>query len=181
MSTFTLRYRTRPSDAAIARVADIVQRRGGTIAWRHNEDEIPTYALIENADDGCAVELAAVVEAEIADGPIIALAVSPQVPQAMPLLEHALAGPGAPVALDVCRRSGDALLLEWNLDRLAAPTLLALVDVELARVRSGRTTRLVAPIPLIWWTRIASHGLAAPDVVPERVLEFLLEQRGVAD
>ncbi|MEO9171091.1 MAG: hypothetical protein ABI282_08610 [Candidatus Baltobacteraceae bacterium] len=99
----------------------------------------------------------------------------------MPFLEEALAGRGAPAAVSLCERFGNVLLLEWNLERASALTVMALIDVELLRVKCGRTTHLLARLSLESWTRIAAEGLQVPEIAPDRVLESLLERHGVID
>ncbi|MDP9110959.1 MAG: hypothetical protein M3M96_04950 [Candidatus Eremiobacteraeota bacterium] len=180
MPTFTLRYRTGPNEDAVAAVEAAVARCGGRVSWQRNAGGFPSYALVEGASEECAPQLRDAGNM-VLDSPVIAIAVSPHAAEAMPFLEHALRGAGAPAIVSCCERFGDALLLEWNLDRAGAATVMALVDVELARVKCARTTRVLAPMPLAWWSRIAAEGLQSPEIAPDRVLEALLEQQGVVD
>lgn len=176
-----LRYRSIPDDAEKAIVDGIVQRHNGSIAWQCNLSPASAYALIENAGADCHAELASASSAEIVDSPVIALAVSPRTSEALPFLKHALDGPGRPVAVRRAETKDGTLTVEWDMSRSAASVLMALIDVELSRFGSGRTTRLLAPMPLEWWTAIAAQGLQAPEIAPDRVLEALLEKHGVAD
>lgn len=179
MPTFTLRYRSVPSDAA-QRIDAAVRSRGGRLTWQHNAGAFPSYALVENVPPDFPEALLR-AENNVAEEPIIALAVSPHDAQALPLLEEALGGRGAPSAIRFLEVIGDAVVVEWSLDRMSEATFLALVDVELARLKTGRRTELLCPLPLEWWTRIAGCGLQAPEIAPGRVLEWLLERQYVVD
>ena len=180
MPTYTLRYRNVPSDAAADNVEAIARRHGGRVAWQRNDAGFSSYALVEGAAESCAAELSRTVGVSLVDGPIIAVAVSPHSPEALPLLESALAGLGAPLAVTRCERANGALEIEWNPAGAAAASVMKLVDLELARLACGRTTTLLSPLPLEVWTRIAAEGLQAPEIAPDRVLEALLEHRRVA-
>lgn len=181
MGELTLRYRAIPDEAEIGSVDAVVGRHNGRITWQRNAGPAYVYALVEEASEACAAELAAVASAEIVDSPLIALAVSPHAAEALPALQHALGGPGAPSGVIRCETEGDAVLVEWNMERTAAPLMMALIDVELLRFGGGRSNRLLAPLPLAWSTKIAAEGLKAPEIAPERVLEALLERHHVAD
>lgn len=180
MPTYTLRYRNVPSDAAADNVEAIARRHGGCVTWQRNDGGFSSYALVEGAAESSAAELARVAGVSLVDGPVIALAVSPHSPEALPALENALAGPGAPLVVVRCERVNDALEIEWNPEPASAASVMAIVDLELARLACGRTTILLSPLPLEVWTRIAGEGLQAPEIAPDRVLEALLEHRRVA-
>lgn len=167
---FTLRYRAIPEKAEIARIEQLVSRSGGTIAWQQNPHFERTYALIEGVDAALTPEM---------DPAIIALAVRPSTPEALPKLEEALGGGGRPSGMSVCERAGDAVILEWNLEVTPARIVLELVDIELARYHASRTNTLLCRIPLAWWTAIAAEGLSAPEIAPNRVLEALIEEHHV--
>jgi hypothetical protein len=109
-------------------------------------------------------------------GPVMALAVWPRPPEALPELLEALGGEGAPVGIAGVETSGDALIVEFDIDRSAASLVLRTIDVELDRFSGTRTSEVLTPMPLDWSTRIAAEGLGAPDIAPDRVLEALLEQ-----
>lgn len=170
MPAFTLRYRAIPNDSETARIDDLISRSGATIAWQHNPHFARSYALIEG------VEAPLIPEMEPA---IIALAVSPSVPEALPGVQEALGGRGRPAGITSCERIGNALIIEWDLNRTSARIVLELCDIELARYHSGRTNELLSPIPLPWWTQIAAEGLSAPEIAPNRVLEALIEEHHV--
>lgn len=78
-----------------------------------------------------------------------------------------------------CESCAEGAVLEWDLDRTAASLVLALVDVELARFGSARTSELLSPLPPVWLARIAADGLNAPEITPDRILETLVERAGL--
>ena len=176
-----LRYRAIPGDAEKAVVEAVVQHHRGSVVWQCNASPVSAYALIEDAGAECIVELAPQISAEIIDSPVIALAVSPREAEALPFLYHALGGPGRPAGVVRCETKDGTLAVEWDMSRTAAPIMMALIDVELSRFGGGRSTRVLAPIPLAWSTDIAARGLQAPEIAPGRVLEELLETHGVLD
>ena len=180
MPAFTLRYRNIPSDAEAGNVEAVVRAFGGRIVWQRNDPPFSTYALVERVERECAAALAR-DGVEVEDGPVIAVAISPQVPEAMPFLEDALAGAGAPSSVRRCEPVGAGLVLEWELDRPGSTAVIPLADLEIARVGGGRITRLLSPLPLEWCARIASEGLQTPGLTDGRVLEELLEVHRVAD
>lgn len=179
MSAFTIRYREMPGDAEREAVERIAQRCGARTSWRANSRFPRAYALIE----GDAVDVDAIRKAtrgSVLDGAVIALALWPNVAEALPALEDALGGPGRPVGVLACEREGDGIGVEWNLDRTGADVVLGLIEVELQRFHASRVTELLAPMPLAWWASLAAQGLRAPQIAPDRVLEALLEQVDVA-
>lgn len=180
MLAFTLRYRATPDDAEIGAVESLARAQNARVAWQRNGAGDPVYALVEGADASLAGALAARQSATVVESPVIALAVYPERPEALPPLRQALGGPGAPAGIVCCEPLRDGLLVEWNLDVTGAEVVLGLIDVEFARHRSARRTELLSPIPLAWWTRIAAAGLSAPEIAPDRVLEALLEEAHVA-
>jgi hypothetical protein len=179
VTAFTLRYRTAPSEADLSALDALARRSGGRATWQRNADPLPSYALVEDVDETFREALPARVRADVLDSPIIAVAVFPRPAEALRALEDALGCAGGPEGIISCERANDTLILEWNLDRTAAVTILAVIDVELARFGGGRHTRLLSPIPLRWWTLIAAEGLDAPEIAPDRVLEALLEAHDV--
>jgi len=176
VTSFTLRYRTIPSDTERSAVDAAVRRHGAGIAWKDHAALSRSYALVEEANVDCAAEVAAQASAEIIESPIIALAVSPAAPKALPMLARAFGGPGAQAGVILGETVGGAAIVEWNMERTPVAVVLSLIDLELSRVRCGRGTQLRAPMPQLWWTRIASDGLHAPEIAPDRVLEHLLDQ-----
>lgn len=151
------------------------------MSWQNAAAYERTYGLVEGAADACKAALQRASRANVFDRPVIALAISTSVPQAMPPLRSAFAGPGAPDGILSCESRENVLLVEWDLDRSSAALVLSLVDAELERFRAGRVNELLTPLPLAWWTRIAAAGLRAPEIAPERVLEEQLEVQHVVD
>jgi hypothetical protein len=139
------------------------------------------YALVEGCDAYALAGIASAESVTVFDTAIIALAVFPSAPEALRGLAEALGGPGRPAGIVATESWDGGIIVEWDLDRTSAAIVLGLADIEVRRFRSGRHTELLSPLPLEWWTRIASVGLAAPQIAPDRVLEALLEQSGVAD
>lgn len=180
MSAFTLAYRKVPSDAETGAVAAAVEACGARIEWQISAEYARAYALVEDANDRCVAELRSQCGVACVDRPVIALAVVPSVPEALPAVRHALNGPGAPDGMRSCELSGRALILEWDMDRSAPEIVLGLLDIEIARFHARRVNELLSPLPLRWWTRIAAAGLGAPEIAPDRVLEALLEEHHVA-
>jgi hypothetical protein len=181
MAAFTLRYQPTADDAEIAAAETCIGQYGGRVAWQRVAGYGRTYGLVEGAGEACAAALMDASRAAVFDRPIIALAISPSAPQALPRLARALGGPGAPDGVLACETEGQAVVLEWDLERTSAALVLGLVDVELARFNAHRANALLSPLPLAWWTRLAAEGLRAPEVAPERVLEEQLEVQRVVD
>lgn len=178
MSAFTIRYREMPGDAERAAVERIAQRCGGRTSWSAHPRFKRAYALVEDADAG---DVHGAASGAVLETAIIALAVLPNVPEALPHLQDALGGPGRPDGVTACDVEDSALIVEWNLDRTGTAVVLGLIDVELRRFGAGRVTELLSPLPLAWWTRIAAEGLRAPQIAPDRVLDALLETVDAAD
>ena len=177
-SAFTLRYRAVPDANEIARIDDLVQRHGAKIEWTLAPDFERAYALIEGSFPfSLPVEASSACHAF--DSAIIALAVCPSVPEALPKLQEALGGRGRPSGVSSCETIGTSVVVEWNLDETPARVVLELIDVELARYQSARKNQLLSPLPLAWWTQIAADGLSAPEIAPNRVLEALIEEHNV--
>ncbi len=177
MPAFTVRYTPVPCDDVRSSLADFARRDGASLSWQDNALFNRSYALIENASAGFPRTQNG---ATVFETPVIALAIRPNVAEALPSLVDALAGSGAPSGVLSCEENSGALIVEWNLDRTPANVVLALADVELARFGSGRVNALLTPLPLAWWTSIASAGLQAPEIAPDRVLEALIEEHHVA-
>jgi hypothetical protein len=114
------------------------------------------------------------------DSAVIALAIRPNVAEALPALQDALAGSGRPAGVLGFESDGTTATVEWNNEVTSAEVILAIVDIELARYGAARVTELLTPLPLEWWTSIAQAGLGAPEIAPDRVLEALIEEHHVA-
>jgi len=181
MSAFTLRFAPQLDDSEVAAADAVVRSCGGSVTWRHSAACKRTYGLVENAGAACASALREATRAAVFDRPIIALAVFPSVEEALPPILHALGGPGRPAGVLACEPCEGGAIVEWDLELTRYEIVLNLVDIEIDRFRARRVNALLTPLPLDWWTRIASGGLRAPDITPERVLEEQLEVHGVLD
>jgi hypothetical protein len=106
---------------------------------------------------------------------IIAMAVSPAVPQALPRLYEALGGAGRPAGVLSCRTSAGSVVVEWDPGVSGVDVVMGLIDVELRRFASGRTAEVLAPLPASVIANIAARGLQAPQIQPDRVLELLVD------
>jgi len=138
------------------------------------------YGLVEGPA-ACATALREETRAAVFTRPVIALAVSPSVPEALPPLLHALAGPGRPSGVLSCDAYEGGLVVEWDLEITSADVLLGLIDIEMDRFHARRVNELLTPLPLAWSTRIAANGLRAPEITPDRVLEEQLEVQHVVE
>jgi hypothetical protein len=158
-------------------IDEAVRRQGGRTVWRTHSNVARSYALVELPDAHDAGALRALCSGVVYETPIIALAVSPTVPQALPGILDALGGPGRPGGIRSCRPCrGDAgVVVEWDPNVSSAQLVLGLIDVELGRFASGRTTELLSPLPEAVVAKIASDGLRAPEIAPARVLELLID------
>ena len=177
MPAFTVRYTPIPRDEVRSSLADFARRNGGVVSWQDNAAFHRSYALVEGVSAG---SLETQDGATVSETPVIALAIRPNVPEALRPLLEALDGSGRPDGIRSCETLSGALIVEWNLDRTPARVVLELVDIELARFGAARVTELLTPLPLAWWTSIASAGLQAPEIAPDRVLEALIEEHHVA-
>lgn len=178
MPAWTLRFTPVPDEAERGLVQGAALRSRARVRW-----EAPRfgrqYALIEAAGDTAGAEIAAAARATLFSGPVIALAVCPCVPEALPGLFDALGGEGRPSGVVGCERRDDAVIVEWDLDRTPFETIEALIDAECGVFRAARVNALLTPLPLEWLTRLAAYGLKAPEITPGRVLEAQLEAQGV--
>jgi hypothetical protein len=145
----------------------------GRAVWHTSSATGRTYALLELPADPDLTGIAA--GAKVYQTPIIALAVFPEVREALPPLLEALGGSGRPAAILTCEPCSDGMVIEWDPQRTSPAVVLGLVDVELRRFNSGRTAELLSPLPPAVIARIAADGLEAPQIAPERVLEILLD------
>lgn len=135
-----------------------------------------TYGIIEANDwpDRDAV-LQHFPDASLYDCAIIALAIEPQAPDALPFLQNAIGGAGRPGGVLDCRRIDSAILIDFRPEVTSPHLLFSLIDIELARFgAAGRATTLLTPLPLELATRVAAEGLHAVELTAERILEVLL-------
>jgi hypothetical protein len=176
----TLRFGQILNDSVRATVEAAIASRGGSVTWRDDAGSDRTYALVELPQDAPAVRAVVREPVTVFEAPIIALAVSPAVPEALPQLLEAFAGPGRPDGILSCEASNGRLILEWNPDRTKTALVFSLMDAELRRFASGRTAELLAPLPESIAAYIAAEGLGTPEIASNRVIETLLERMGIA-
>jgi hypothetical protein len=170
----TLRIDGRLNEEARKLVDALLLDHGGRAAWHTSAATGRSYALLELP--ALLPELTAIAaDAKVYQTPIIALAVFPEVREALPALLEALGGDGGPAAILTCEPCSGGMVIEWDPQRTSARVVLGLVDVELRRFNSGRTAELLSPLPPASIARIAADGLEAPQIAPERVLEMLLD------
>jgi hypothetical protein len=150
------------------------------LVWRTSSRPARTYGLLRWATHDGVSEFSVPAGVTAYPTAIIALAVFPAVPEALPFLEQALGGPGRPAGVASCESyDGSAAIVEWDMDRTPAQLVLDLIDVECARFGGGRTAALLSPLPQAWVARLAAAGLRAPEIVPERILDVLVERAGL--
>lgn len=181
MSAFTLRFQPEPSDAELRAVEHAARELGAHVTWQHATACKRMYGLVEGAAPACVSRLREATVATVYDRPVIALAVFPSVPEALPPLMRALGGPGRPAGIHACDPCQGGMIIEWDLEVTAADTIMNLLDIEIDRFHARRVNALLTPLPLQWWTAIAASGLRAPDIAPNRVLEEQLEVAHVVD
>jgi len=156
-------------------IDDTVRLQGGRATWRAHPEVGRTYALLESAEALDVRAIAADSGTQVYEAAIIALAVSPTVPQALPVLQEALAGPGRPAGILACREFSGGVVVEWNPDVSRAEVVLGVMDAELRRFDSGRTAEVLSPLPKSTIAKVASEGLRAPEIRLDRVLEALVD------
>ncbi|MGC1381994.1 MAG: hypothetical protein WA814_13345 [Candidatus Baltobacteraceae bacterium] len=184
MAYFTLSIDGSPDDARRGALDELVRGRGGVIEWRANVAAGRSYALLELPDLRDLEAIRETAGGRVYETAIIALAVFPTVPEALPAVLDALGGAGRPAGVVACYRCAGGAIVEWDLDRSPAEVILGLIDVELGRFRSGRTAELLAPLPAATIAAVAAQGLAAPQIIPDRILEVQIarhravEERG---
>ncbi|MGB8520162.1 MAG: hypothetical protein WCD38_08355, partial [Candidatus Tumulicola sp.] len=91
MTYHTVKAEGMLEEARRAAVDAAVRARGGDCRWRVSERAARTYGLLELPPEQ---RLEAFEGIEVFDAPVIALAVFPEVKEALPHLYDALAGPG---------------------------------------------------------------------------------------
>lgn len=155
-------------------IDDAVARHGAQIVWRTHVDANRTYASIIAPSHIAAADIPAAPGDVVYDGAIIALAVSPTVPEALPALVDALTGPGAPASVLGCHRIAGGVIIEWDPERCPVEVMLGTVDVELRRFSSGRTAELLSPLPPAVIAAVAARGLQTPQITTRRILEMIV-------
>ncbi|MFN2449216.1 MAG: hypothetical protein ABR508_05395 [Candidatus Baltobacteraceae bacterium] len=133
-----------------------------------------TYVLVQAPGSVDPAELALRFQARWFDEAILALAIEPQPPDALPQLRTALAGAGGLAGILSARITGAALIVECA-PRTAPELLRSLIDAELRRFGGTHKTRMLAPLPDDVLAAIAGRGLQAPEIAASRILESLLE------
>jgi len=163
-----------PDERRREAIDETVRLQGGRTTWRAHPEIGRTYALLESAAfDAQAIN--AVAGTQAYETAVIALAVSPAVPQALPVLQEALGGPGRPAGILACHPFPGGVVVEWDPDISRAELVLRLIDAELRRFASGRTAEVLAPLPTATIAKIAAEGLRAPEIRLDRVLEVLVD------
>lgn len=153
--------------------------RAGTVAWRTSARAGRTYGLASLPAESRASDVARAQQATVYDTAIIALALFPTVPEALPSVLEALGGPGRPAGVISCEACDGGAIVEWDPNETAAAAIIGVVDAELGRFRSGRTAELLAPLPPNVVTGIAAEALQTPELGADRELETLLERAGL--
>jgi hypothetical protein len=170
-------FKTELGDDAGRAALDVAARsQGASIAWRRSVRTGRAYGLCELSDAPALAAMSAAGAAIVEGSPVIALAVFPTVPEALPQLLQALGENGRPAGIGSVEACDGGAIVEWNLERTGAAVVLAAIDVELARFHSGRTAELLSPLPPGWLERLAADGLKTPEIAPDRVLETLIER-----
>ena len=161
----------------------LIPKGGRGSAWRSNARTRRTYALFEFADAPAVEEARRAIDASgmaIAyETSIIALAVFPAVAEALPFLYDALGGSGRPAGILACVPCESGIVVEWDPKRTDASIVLGLIDIELRRFNSARTTELLSPLSPETIARVASLQLRAPQIATDRILDVLLERAGL--
>lgn len=152
-------------------IEDAVRREGGRAIWRTSAAAGRSYALLELPDEYDISAIGATVAGSVYEKPIIALALFPVVAEALPSLREALGGPGRPAGVRACRSCPQGLILEWDPSISGAEVVMGVIDVELRRWQSGRTTEVLSPLPPSVVAMVAASGLRAPQITVERTLE----------
>lgn len=159
-----------------AELVAAAKARGMSCIARADERFGATYVLAAVPDAQMGQEFAAQHSASATyEPPIIALAIEPQSPDALPALFEALGGEGAPAGIVGCERREDAVILEFTPSVTPWRLVRSLIDVELQRFASARATVLLSPLTLQMQTQIAGDGLDCPQLAPDRVLEALID------
>jgi hypothetical protein len=164
------------TDAVVERFLRAVSRNGGHV--RFGTPYLDTaYALVEGRAGSEAMTAAASeVDGRWYDETIIALAIEPTSADALPFLNEALGGAGAPAGVRSCRRLAEALIVEIAPYVTRPALVLQIADVELRRFGGGRRTRLLTPLSLRTAAALAADALQAPEIAADRILEALLQE-----
>jgi len=159
-------------DVRRAAIDRVVTSQGGKAVWRTSERARRSYALFELPDRYDAAAIRAASGGTVYDKPLIAWALFPAMPEALPPLLEALGGPGRPAGVLTCSPCPGGVVIEWDPAVTSVTLIVTLADVELGRLHSGRTAEVLAPLPPEVVAKIAADGLQAPQIEPARVLEL---------
>ncbi|MGC2634045.1 MAG: hypothetical protein WA215_07530 [Candidatus Cybelea sp.] len=164
-----------PDDSRRDAIEAFAQAQGGRATWRFNPSAGRSYALLE-LPDGIDLSEVSIAPTEVAyETAVIAWAVFPTVPEALPNLYAALGGPGRPVGVLACRPCPEGAIVEWDPDSGGIEIIMKLVDVELRRFCSGRRGELLSPLTPRLSAKIAASGMSAPEIAVDRILELLID------
>lgn len=155
-------------------IEEIVRARGGRATWRVNPS-LWSYALLEFPGAFDAAELRGAPGETVYDGTVIAWAVFPSAPEALPYLYEALGGPGRPAGVLACRHCAGGAIIEWDPQETGIGVIVRLVDVELRRFNSARRAALLSPATPAVLAKVAAGGLQAPEIGEDRILELLID------
>jgi hypothetical protein len=159
-----------------AAIEDAVAEQGGSVVWRSSRTASRTYALFELPDGYDHAAIRAVSGGVVYDKPVIALALFPAPPEALPPILEALGGAGRPAGVLACRPCAGGAVVEWDPDLTQTRVILGIVDVELSRFAGGRRAELLSPLPPPLVAAIAATGLQAPQIEPRRILEHRIDR-----
>lgn len=157
-----------------AEIDEAVARRGARIVWRTHVVANRSYASISAPSQIPVADIPSAPGDAIYEGAIIALALFPTVPEALPDLVEALSGPGCPSSVLACHPMAGGVIIEWDPQRSPVEVMLATIDVELRRFSSGRTAELLSPLPSEAVAAIAARGLQTPQMTTRRILELIV-------
>jgi len=173
---FTLSVAGRPDDSRREAIDAAMRARGGRATWRVDPIAGRSYALLEAEAPFAPAEVAAAPGESMYDAAVIALAVFPTVPEALPYLHDALGGEGGPAGVLAVRPCNEGLIVEWDPRISGVRIVSGVIDVELRRFASGRRTELLSHLPPPLLATIASDALQAPELSADRVLELLIDR-----
>lgn len=159
-----------------AEIDDVITRAGGRAGWRASERADRTYALLELPDGYDHAAIAAASNGVVYDKGVIALALFPAHPEALPFLLEALGGAGRPAGILACRPCPGGAVVEWDPDITQAAVILGIVDTELRRFGTPRVAELLSPLPPATVAKLAASGLQAPEIEPQRILELRIDR-----
>lgn len=171
-----LRIDAPPNDGVQSRVAAACAEHGIRARFGTHAVAARTYALLEAPTEVDSADLErALPDARWYAEPIIALAIEPAPADALPHLQAALGGSGAPVNVLSCDATSSELLVEIRASVTAPALVLRLLDVELLRWHGRRRTALMAPLTAELVAMVAGTAMQAPEISRDRLLETLLE------